>query len=132
MGNALKRELLASAGPGITFDSSRMWHSASTQTGWVSMDLEFPVEVNLTKIRVHSQHSGLYHSALGARVFIKTGGEDFQFVVDQSLAAPDADINFSPTSAKLWRIEFKAGPSREVVLRGVKFYSGSDELIFAQ
>jgi len=129
--NAFNRHVLPSTGPGNTYNSQRMWHSAYSPSGWVSLDLEFPMAVNLTRIRIHSQHSGVNHAAVGARVFAMGQG-DFRLLTEQPLASADAEVPFTSTSSKFWRVDLKAGQSGEVLLRGMKFFSGSDELVFEQ
>ncbi len=50
----------------VAFDARTMWCSANTATGWVTAQITFPYEVELTRIVVHSQHSGQYHIARAA------------------------------------------------------------------
>jgi hypothetical protein len=130
VGNAFGASILPNNGPGNTFNSQGMWHSASAPDGWVSLDLEFPISVNLTSLKIYSQHSGLYHAAVGAKVWAMGPGETFRLLAEQALAAPDAEVSFGSTSSKFWRIELQAGRSGEVLLRGMRFFSGLDELKF--
>lgn len=51
----------------VAFDARTMWCSANTATGWVTAQITFPYEVELTRIVVHSQHSGQYHIARAVR-----------------------------------------------------------------
>lgn len=120
-GSAVEGEILPSAGPGVTFDASRMWHSDSTTTGWVTLDFEFPVPVTLSGVSVHTQHSGLYHAARRARVHLVAGDNVSLVVVDTALAGPDAVVAFMPTTGRRWRVELQAGPSGFVVVRGIRF-----------
>jgi len=132
VGNAFGRPILPNNGPGITFNSQGMWHSAYAPNGWVSLDLEFPLSVNLTRVKIYSQHSGLYHAAVATKVFAMGPGETFRLLADQKLATPDAEVSFTGASSKFWRIELQAGKSGEVLLRGMRFFSGLAEIKFDQ
>ena len=113
--------------PGVHFDRRNMWHSESLQTGWATIELTFPLEVTLTAIGVHSQHSGRYLAAesICVKAESATGYQDVTVV-----PLPDADalVQFPATSARKWRVLFRAGSSNKVVIRGLRFYSGTNEL----
>jgi hypothetical protein len=110
-----------------SFDRFRMWHSNRTDTGWVSVELTFPLAVNLTKVSIHSQHTGKYHPAKGVRILAKTGN-DFREVLAQELTNVDQVVSFPSTRAQAWRFFFKAGPSGYVVIRGLQFFSEDREV----
>ncbi|HSD89297.1 MAG TPA: hypothetical protein VLB44_17330 [Kofleriaceae bacterium] len=116
-----------SRGPGVTFDASAMWHSDVTSTGEVSIELAFPLEVALTEIRVHSQHSGLYHAAVAVRVEAQPPDSDFVEVTRRDVAVDDS-VKFPVTSARLWRLSFRATESDMVVIRGLQFFIDNDEV----
>ena len=111
-----------------TFDEHTMWHSDEAPTGWVSCDLTFPVTVTLTRIAVDPEHSGQYHRAHHARVLAKLG-DDFHKVASRHLPIGRFGVDFPATRAKVWRLELQAGPSRVVVLRGLRFFQGEEEIL---
>ena len=133
-GSSLDRMLLGEIRPSqvttnrSTFDEHTMWHSDEAPTGWVSCDLTFPVTVTLTRIAVYSEHSGQYHRAHHARVLAKLG-DDFHKVASRHLPSADSEVDFPATRAKVWRLELQAGPSRVVVLRGLRFFQGEEEIL---
>jgi hypothetical protein len=112
----------------VTFDARTMWHSAKTTTGWVAAQIAFPYEVELTRIVVHSQHSGQYHIAKAVRVAVGDNGEHLRQVIETNLDSADSDVSFPTTKARVWQLELRAGESGEVTLRGLQFFSGADEL----
>jgi hypothetical protein len=115
--------LAPSSGPGITFDPNGMWQSDRTSTGWVSVDVTFPIGVTVDRIGVHSQHSGIYHAATGIRVEAAAGGP-YRTVVTQDLTLVDEDVRFAPVTARTWRLSFRAGESGSVTIRGIDFFLG--------
>lgn len=112
----------------VTFDAGTMWQSGKTKTGWVSVEVTFPYEVELTQIAVHSQHSGEYNAARGVRVAVPGAKEQVRQVVQTALKSADEKVPVPKTKARVWRFEFAAGESQSVTLRGLRFYSGADEL----
>jgi hypothetical protein len=112
----------------VTFDAGTMWQSARSKTGWVSVEVKFPYEVELTQIGVHSQHSGEYNAARAVRVAAQDAKEQFRQVTQTALKSPDEKVTITKTKARVWRFEFQAGDSQSVTLRGLRFFSGADEL----
>ncbi len=113
----------------VTFDAATMWQSAKSGTGWVSVDVSFPYEVELTGVGVHSQHSAEYNAARAVRVAVKGDGPGtFRQVATADLKSPDETVPVPRTKARAWRFEFQAGTSQCVTLRGLRFYAGPDEL----
>jgi hypothetical protein len=37
-------------------------------------------------------------------------------------------VTLPKTKGQVWRLEFQAGESQQVVLRGLRYFSGADEL----
>jgi hypothetical protein len=112
----------------ITFDATTMWHSAKTKNGWASVQVIFPCAVALNQIAVHSQHSGEYHGARALRIAVREGGGKFRQIAEADLKSADDSVAFSKTKGRVWQLEFQTGESRSVVLRGLQFFSDSDEL----
>jgi hypothetical protein len=109
-----------------------MWQSGKSKTGWVSVEVTFPYEVELSHVGVHSQHSGEYHAARAVRVAVQDAKDKFRQVVQTALKSTDEKVTVPKTKARVWRFEFQAGESQSVTLRGLRFYSGADELFPTQ
>lgn len=132
-GSSVQRMLLTeiklSAGPGITYDSQTMWHSGVTTTGTVSLDVTFPFPVQLTGMGIYSQHSGVTHAARGVLVQVRSEAGPFQDVAQRDLPFVNATIGFPATVGQTWRLVLTAVDNDNmVVLRGMRFFSGSDEI----
>jgi hypothetical protein len=112
----------------VTFDANTMWHSAKAERGWVSVQVAFPYDVELTRVAVHSQHSGQYHAARAMRVAVRGTGERFRQVTEADLKSADDTVTLPKTKGRVWRFEFRGGESGCVVLRGLQFFLGDDEL----
>ena len=125
--NSVIGEIKASIGPDITYDPATMWSSDVVSDGWADLQLTFPFPVGLTRITVHSQHSGLYHAATRLRLSI-VGGDGEPTVTEQNLADPDATISFARRTAQAWRLEFQTTDTQIVVIRGLEFFDGGDEV----
>jgi hypothetical protein len=127
--NIVQNEIRPSKKTGrVTFDGRVMWQSAKSKTGWVAVDLTFPYEAELTRLMVHSQHSGQYHPARAVRVSVRRDGGEFRKVAEAELQSVDATVDVPKTKGKAWRLEFKADETGAVVLRGLRFFSGEDEV----
>lgn len=112
----------------ITYNPKTMWHSAPTTTGRVSIEVTFPGEVELDCLQVHSQHSGQFHLAEALKIAAGDASGQFTPVIESELKSPDDQVTFPRTKATTWQFEFRAGESRMVVLRGLRFFLGEDEL----
>jgi hypothetical protein len=122
--NIVQRDIRPSKGPGVTYDAARMWQSDVASSGWVSLDVTFPVAVTLTKIGIYTQHSGQYHAAQRVRIQVESEGE-FRDVVEQDLENVDAAVPMPATRGQRWRIHLRAGESKMVVVRGLRFSAAS-------
>ncbi len=127
--STVRGEIPPSPGPAISFDAATMWHSDSTGGAWVSLELAFPVALELTRIRIATGHSGGYHAALRARV---TTLDDGREIADAPLAGMEDAVAFAPARARRWRVELLAGPRHMVVVRGLRFFDGTTELFARQ
>lgn len=110
-----------------TFDAARMWHSAKSETGWISLRVALPVPVRLTKMAIYTQHSGKYHAANRARIEIEQNGQ-FRQVAECELDKPDARVSLPPTRGQVWQVHLRAGASKVVVVRGLRFGDESGEI----
>ncbi len=115
-----------SAGPAVSFNPATMWHSGDLADGWARLELEFPVPVTLDRLRLYTEHSGQYHRAHAARLESLDGqaGE----LAAARVEAAVAELTFAPTLARRWRLSLRAGPSRQICLRGLRFFAGESEL----
>jgi hypothetical protein len=112
----------------VTFDAGSMWQSGKSKTGWVSVEVKFPYEVELTHVGVHSQHSGEFHAARAVRVAAQDAKEQFKQIAQVALKSTDEKVPVQKTKSRVWRFDFQAGESQSVTLRGLRFHSGADEL----
>jgi hypothetical protein len=125
--NVVQGWIMPSAGPGITFDPATMWCSEISETGWVTIELLFPLPVELDRMTIHSQHSGAYHAAEHARILAWIDGADV-LVADQALESVDAEVDFAAAVSDQWTLHLEAGRSRRVVVRGLQFHLGDAEV----
>lgn len=121
------RQIDPSRGPGITYRPQTMWQSAPSQTGVVELTVKFPKPIQLTRVGIHSQHSGKSHAARAVRIEAKTES-GWELVNKSQLESVDATVSFEATVSDQWRFFFQAGPSRQVVIRGLQFFNGDEEL----
>ena len=126
-GSMLLTPVAPSSGPGITFDPRTMWHSAEATEGWVQAEVTFPLPAQLTKVAVHSQHSGQYHAAHAVRIEARLD-DAWRPVAEAELPSVDDAVSFPATQAQEWRFHFRAGDSNHVVVRGLRFFSGEAEI----
>lgn len=111
----------------VGFDARSMWHSGQVNSkGWVSIEVVFPTEVELDRIRVYSQHSGAYHRATRVQVEVF---EDYRYrlVVQRALASHTTSAAFPATRGKSWKLAFKGAAGGFVVIRGLRFFIGNEE-----
>lgn len=125
--NVVLKQILPDEGPGNTFNSKLMWQSNLLESGWATLELEFPLPVELTSIVIHSEHSGRSHAVHRARVQAAAGAGWID-VADANLSAPAACVAFDSTTSANWKLHLKAGSSRQVVIRGLQFFAGEDEV----
>ncbi len=109
------------------FDARTMWLSDTTETGWVSVEVALPLPVKLTRIVIHSQSAGVNHAAHAVRIEAERTG-NWQMLADEELPSVDAEVGLDVNDAQHLRLSFQAGPSRRVVIRGLKFFCGEHEL----
>ncbi len=111
------------------FNSRRMWHSGVSETGSVTVTLTFPVTVALCKVAIHSGCADEYHRAEEVYIEAQEDG-GFAAVCKKALASADEYVSFDQHKSSVWRFSFRAGSSRQVVLRGLRFFSSATNEIF--
>jgi hypothetical protein len=52
----------------------------------------------------------------------------YRTVVERDLASVDAAVPLEPTRGQKWRIHLRAGETRIVVVRGLRFFNASGEI----
>ena len=104
-----------------------MWHSSKAPNNWVSVEVSFPMPVAIDQVSVHSQHGGEYHPAKALRLHAASE-HGLKTICETELKSVDARVSFPKTIARTWKFEFKAGSSQYVVLRGLQFFCGEDEI----
>lgn len=115
-----------SEGPEVRFNPATMWHSGDLADGWARLELEFPVPVALDRLRLYTEHSGRYHRAHAVR--LEALDEQVVELAAARVDSPAADLIFAPTTSQRWRLSLRAGPSRQICLRGLRFFAGETEL----
>jgi len=111
-----------------TYDQLSMWHSDRTSTGWVMLEVLFPFPVELTCIRIHTQHSGLYDAAIAARISIMEQKGNYLSLGEIELESIDERIAFPLVKTQGLKLELMAGDSGFVVVRGLQFYVEDEEI----
>jgi hypothetical protein len=113
-----------------TFNGKAMWQSrpAAANGGWVMIEVVFPAAVTLTKVGVHSQHSGRYHAADRLRVEAASA-DGFVTVGETALEAVDQVVPIPPGAARTWRFWLHSAGGQAVVLRGLRFFGRSGEVV---
>ncbi len=49
-------------------------------------------------------------------------------MTEQNLVGPDATISFARRTARTWLLEFQTTDTQMVVIRGLEFFDGEDEV----
>ena len=107
-----------------------MWHSKYVEPyNWVSVIVEFPESVTLNKMRLYSGHSGTYHQTSYAKIAYRNDSGVYMSVADTPTPFDWEELTFPAQTAKVWKLGFRTGSSGYVVIRGVRFYGTSNELI---
>ena len=119
---------ILSSHPETGFVGGRMWHSAeANEEGWVSLDITFAMPVELDRVIVYSEHSGEHHRAELVQIERETSPGSYEFVKRVSPPGCDAELEFATAEAWRWRIALRAGRSKMVVVRGLRFFKGDYE-----
>ncbi|MHC4463352.1 MAG: zinc metalloprotease [Planctomycetota bacterium] len=103
-----------------------MWMSGKKDDELIDLDIEFPIAVRMNRICVQSQCGGGYHPITAIRVEANTG-DYVELAGKQEPLTDEEYITFKETKAKQWRLHFLPGESKQIVLRGLRFYSSQGE-----
>ena len=115
--------------PAIGFDSQRMWHSAEANAeGWVSLEVTFPIPITLNRVIFYTQYGGDTHKAQVVQIEVADENGSFHFVKRVTAPDPDTEILFQSKKSNIWKFAFKAGTSKYVVVRGIRFFNFDDEI----
>ena len=110
------------------FDPSVMWQSAKVSKGWAAADVALPYDVDLTMLRVYSGCADRDGAARAVRVSVKDAEGQWRQLREEKIKASEGSITFAKTHGSEWKIEFEPGDSGYVIVRGVRFFVGKDEL----
>ncbi len=122
-------EILPSAGPGVLFVTNFMWNSALGAPGtWSDIDLRFPLAARLSRITVHSEHSGRYHRAQALEILAR-GAEGYELMARAENPQADQSVAFAARRAREWRLRLRRGDSGYITLRGLRFFDGQVEIL---
>lgn len=122
-------EIWPSAGPGVRFAANAMWNSALDAPGaWSEIDVRFPLAARLSRITVHSEHSGRYHRAQTIEILVKGAG-GFEPVARVDEPEADQSMEFEAQRSHEWRLRLRRGESGYVTLRGLRFFDGQVEIL---
>lgn len=117
-----------SEGPNVTYNSGTMWHTEHQfSSKHAQMDISFPFPVEIDGLGIHTQHSAMDHHATHIRVQATDGVSPTE-LADQDLQAVDAEIAFTSARSRRWRLELTPGPSKTIVVRGIRFLKGGKEI----
>ena len=111
----------------VKFDRRNMWVADADGAGWTRAEIEFPFPVTLSRMSIHSQICGITHEATAVRIEAKKG-DAFKPVLEQPLSSANAQVAFGPATGQTWRLRFKAGSSGKVLIRGLRFFEGDEEI----
>lgn len=117
-----------SEGPGVNYDQDNMWHTAHNFPDRLArLEITFPFPVEINGLGVHTQHSAMDHHATHIRV-LATDRENPTVLADQDLKSIDAELPLLLTRSRKWTLELTPGPSRTIVVRGIRFLKNGKEI----
>jgi hypothetical protein len=124
--NIVREEIKPSSGPGITYDPGTMWHSKPLPDGKATLEIAFPFPVTLTGVAIHSQHSGIHHEVTAMR--LETNDHARTLVIEKPVKSIDENVTFDSTEATKWSLTLTSGASRILIIRGLQFFNGNEEI----
>ncbi|MDB5386085.1 MAG: hypothetical protein JWM11_1731, partial [Planctomycetaceae bacterium] len=128
VGNIVSEDIFPNIGPGLNYFPNTMWHSVhKLPTGSADVELTFPMSVRLTGISFHSKHSNMDHHIASVKVKALNNGSE-RSVVEKSLSRFDELVTFPPATSQKWRLNLTPGPSGTLVVRGLRFFDGDEEV----
>ena len=116
-----------SPGPEVSYDAGSMWHSEAVSST-VTLDLKFPFPVELTKIRLYSGHSEKYHPVKSFACSVPSPNGTPKTLARHEMKSFNGEVTFTATESQDWHLELTPGESKTVVIRGLRFYSGTTEI----
>jgi hypothetical protein len=115
-------------GLGVNYDPGNMWHTNHNLTmAKATLNITFPFPVEIDGIGIHTQHSAMDHHATHATL-AAADAEPVVPLLDTPLTKFDAEVNFPKTQSRKWRLELTPGPSKTVVVRGIRFLNRGREI----
>ncbi|MEL7499649.1 MAG: hypothetical protein AAFN77_18745 [Planctomycetota bacterium] len=111
----------------VGYYEKTMWCSARQQDGVASVSLTFPTSISLDRIEVYSEHSGKSHRVTGVTVSTVDKNGNLSEVGRSKISEADDEVRFKESTSQEWKLDFRAGKSKMVVLRGLRFFKGEQE-----
>ncbi len=115
-------------GSPASFKKQDTWVSAAVEDReWVTVTVEFPEIQTVNALVVHSQQDGGVNRAEAVNVEY-FDGTSFRTLCQNTISAPDVELEFPNLAVRTWRFSFKPGASRKVTIRGLEFFDGGIQL----
>ena len=125
--NIFKGPLVENTGPCCKFSGTSMWHSGALNPNDAALTVKFPLPISINRILVHSQHSGNYHMAEGVSTRLYLGEKQVS-EYNERIHYPDKELLFPVQLVDKVEFIFKPGESKMIVIRGIRFFNGIEEL----
>lgn len=104
-----------------------MWHTTHSLTvDKAQLEITFPFPVEIDGIGIHTQHSAMDHHATHATL-TAIDSAPIQ-LLDTPLDKIDDEFDIPATKSQKWRLELTPGPSRTIVVRGVRFLKNRQDI----
>ncbi|MCE5186088.1 MAG: hypothetical protein LLF76_08190 [Planctomycetaceae bacterium] len=107
--------------------SNAMWMTELSPFAWGKMDVQFPVEIKLSKVTLYFDCGNLGY--MPSKVNIGPADKSASMPwIDRGVSSPEMELSFEPQTIEGIRVQFQAGTSGRIVLRGIRFYTDTGEV----
>jgi hypothetical protein len=120
-----------------SLNASTMWRAPTNSLSWTSVTVEFPEQVQLSKILVYTGYKATSSAITDVARQVQLGRRDesgtwvsFLNHVDSPLSKKTMNIPAAHQRAKLWKIMFKSSSPGNVVVRGMRFFDVNGKELF--
>ena len=104
-----------------------MWHSGNLDSNEALLTVKVPLPIPVDRILVYSQHSGNYHMVEAVSMRFYLGGQP-TYDYSERVHYPDKELLFPVQQTDQIELKLKAGTSKMIVIRGMRFFNGVDEI----